>query len=119
MTIGDQTVKPVAFYHLNGTVVQNLSVVSEGQPLRKPIKLFEFIRLVGYSLPDKTIKDVTQQEDHANYSPKFSKDPIQPVFVTVIIQTAKNRGGGTRGLDTVGTRNWNSNVAQKGQKRWK
>ena len=62
MTIGDQTVKPVAFYHLNGTVVQNLSVVSEGQPLRKPIKLFEFIRLVGYSLPDKTIKDVTSKK---------------------------------------------------------
>ena len=82
MTIGDQTVKPVAFFHLNGTVVQNLSVVSEGQPLRKLMKLFEFIRLVGYSLPDKTIKDVTQQEDRANHSPKFSKDPIQPVFVT-------------------------------------
>jgi hypothetical protein len=88
----DQIIKPDAFFHLNGIVVQDLSVVSVGQPLRKPMKLFDFFRLVGYSLPDKTIKDVTRQEDRANHLPKLSKDLIQPIFVTIIFKRRKIAG---------------------------
>ncbi len=53
------------------------------------MKLFDFIRLVGYSLPEKTIKDGMYQEDLANHLPKLSKDLIQPIFVSVIFKRRK------------------------------
>ena len=55
-------------------VIQDLPIVSERQPLRKLMKRFDFIRLVGDAFPHGTVRDVTQQEDRADYSPQLAKD---------------------------------------------